>query len=317
MAQPGSYFTDRKARELAELVWSLAEQRMAQGTLASAASEPVLRLHTTYDAKRCVYASDWITDQRGDGEEAGMEAVNAAFGKPASYFDPTTIGDVEHFYRAAFLSIGVTPFISAAGIAGWDLAFDPILKEPIKQAILAYNDTDSLLSAMNTFFKLMPKFAERYPSNIAQFTGPDFQGWKFGLELIVIVISSNKNTELLKLQQTVAAYKAMSAPKPPSPKMPEPPLAPLLPDNPGDFQPPYPVRAKGVMLSQISMERHQTYHLWPLIWDDNYSKIGDNPNQVPINISLKIRKKEKFTKDQVTDAHKRSPTWRNYPPGHR
>ena len=94
MVNPGSYFSQLKARELANLVWDLAEARMARGEPLHWISQPVYSIHKTYDAKRCVYASDWITLNRGDGEEAGTEAVNSGLKKPADYFDAKTIGAI-------------------------------------------------------------------------------------------------------------------------------------------------------------------------------------------------------------------------------
>lgn len=93
-------------------------------------------------------------------------------------------------------------------------------------------------------------------------------------------------------------------------------FAPTLPTDPmvvpDDFLADYNVTGAGVMLSQISMDRYGTYHLWPLIWDENRAQIGSNPNRVPVGITLKIRKKEKYTAAQIEDAKQRSPKWASY-----
>jgi hypothetical protein len=68
----------------------------------------------------------------------------------------------------------------------------------------------------------------------------------------------------------------------------------------------------GFMLSALSMRRYQTYHMWPLIWDENREVIGDNPNKVPPGVKLMLRKREKYTGPQIEDARRRSLNWKSY-----
>ena len=93
-----------------------------------------------------------------------------------------------------------------------------------------------------------------------------------------------------------------------------PPAAPPIqpPANPQDYLPDWPVTRGGVMLSKVSLDRYGTYHLWPLIWDENRALIGSNPNKVPVGVTLKIKKKEKYTPAQIEDAKRRSPNWASY-----
>jgi hypothetical protein len=90
------------------------------------------------------------------------------------------------------------------------------------------------------------------------------------------------------------------------------PNPPLAPPAETDFLPDVPVTSPGLMLSKVSLDCYGTYHLWPLIWDENRALIGSNPNRVPVGITLKIRKKEKYTAAQIEDAQRRSPKWAEY-----
>ena len=65
-------------------------------------------------------------------------------------------------------------------------------------------------------------------------------------------------------------------------------------------------------VSKVSLARYGTYHLWPLIWDENRTAIGSNPNKVPVGLRLKIRKKERYSAAQIDDAKQRSPHWAQY-----
>jgi hypothetical protein len=95
-----------------------------------------------------------------------------------------------------------------------------------------------------------------------------------------------------------------------APPSPQPPGQP--PANSHDYLPDWPVTSPGTMLSKVSLERYKTFHLWPLIWDENRALIGSNPNKVPVGITLKIKKQEKYTKAQIEDAKQRSPKWASY-----
>lgn len=81
----------------------------------------------------------------------------------------------------------------------------------------------------------------------------------------------------------------------------------------GDELEPWPVLGSGTMLSKVADARYGNVHLWPLIWDYNRKLIGENPNRVPINVTLRIKKPEKYSKAEIANAKSRSPTWRNYP----
>ena len=82
-----------------------------------------------------------------------------------------------------------------------------------------------------------------------------------------------------------------------------------------DHLEPWPVIEQRTMLSVVSMSRYGTFEYWPLIWD--YNKKSNpafaNPNRVPMNITLKIRKLEKYSAAELSRARAQSPSWRNYP----
>jgi hypothetical protein len=68
----------------------------------------------------------------------------------------------------------------------------------------------------------------------------------------------------------------------------------------------------GKSLSAIAGEQYRDVRLWPLIWDLNHVKIGDNPNLVRQGLVLKLLPLSDYSPAEIADAHKRSATWRNY-----
>lgn len=95
--------------------------------------------------------------------------------------------------------------------------------------------------------------------------------------------------------------------------LPTPTPAPAPPATPAsDYQADYPVFKAGIMLSNVSNERYQTFEYWPLIYDDNRALLPNGPNKVPLNIKLKIRKPEKFTAAELAHARKHWKNWQTY-----
>jgi len=76
---------------------------------------------------------------------------------------------------------------------------------------------------------------------------------------------------------------------------------------------PWPVLGPGTMLSKVADARYGNMLLWPLIWDYNRKVVGENPNRVPSNVTLRVRKQEKYSGAEIANARSRSGTWRNYP----
>jgi hypothetical protein len=52
--------------------------------------------------------------------------------------------------------------------------------------------------------------------------------------------------------------------------------------------------------------------LWPLIYDLNKNVVGPNPNRLQPGSRVVVRELSAFTPEQVADARRRGPSWRNY-----
>ena len=316
MANPGSYFSGIEG-ELVNLVWAKAGAAMAIGT--SALRSPLV--HTTFavtamhaEQRQLVYASDLITSVRGDGESGSGPAVNQEFGKPEGYFSDEQIGNVEHFYRAAFLSAFFSPLVSAPLSAGWELVVDPLVKHPVLAAIDAHARGESIIAAIR---RGLADGLGSYSHNWRQVSGPNEKGIRYGTSLLPGLNPGEVlNDQKRLLDQLASALRAerqiRTNPPPPPAVAPAPPAAPAAPGRPDDYLPDWEVKAAGEMLSKVSLARYGTYHLWPLIWDENRAAIGSNPNKVPVGLRLKIRKKERYSTAQIDDAKKRSPNWAQY-----
>lgn len=322
MRSPESYFTDPREKELAMLAWRKGGELLAGNSAKSLATSVLLPRYTDARTRQLICASEWITTTRGDGEEGGTDDIHAAAGKPPGYFTPAQIGNVEHTYRAAFLSLALSPGFAMAANAGWDLVVDPLWKEDLKALAQAMSDRDAA-SAGKAYLKLQNPFKEglieSYKRNGQQFTGPDYQGWLMGADVWndTAVGWQEKIKRGLGIGEAARAFDegaravdllgktAQAKPKPPSPAPPA--------GGDADHLADYPVDRKGVMLSQVSQERYQTLHLWPLLWEYNKKIILGNPNRLPVSIKLKVPKLSRYSPAQIDAYKKLSPTWKNYP----
>ncbi len=313
------HFSDPKERELALLVWRKGQDQLGKYEVRSGSgiTKVFLANATLPNEKIMILASDWISVERGDGEEGSTEHVCATLDRPAKYFDANQIANVEHAYRAAFLSITLSPAVSFLAAGAWELISDPLFKEP---AMRAYNASQGLEGA--EFYKALArslsksyglaKLKESYLRNGQQFFGADLTGWMMGADLWdefastggqggkTFTVEDARLAELRQQNGLKALNQLGSGSASPTP----PPAAA------GDT---WPVTKRGTMLSEIAGIRYSDVTLWPLIWDNNRSIIGDNPNIVPVGITLKIRKKEEYSAQQIREAKGRSPSWRNYP----
>lgn len=320
MKSPAAYFTDPKEKELALLVWEKGREMAAKNQVSTSITRFYLSLEGNSDARTLVAASDWISLNRGDGEEGGTDAVCAAFGKPHDYFSDLQIANVEHVYRAAYLSVVITPAGSFLGAAAWELAIDPWLKEPLMRAWEAQKDLSGA-EAFSAFMNALElKLAESYRRNGAQFLDVDLKGWMFGADFWQRLVTDPASTRpgappfdsqqaLRELRAGLAAFDASAAAAGAGAARQERPPTPGLPS---DEMEPWVVDKAGLMLSVVSLKRYDTYHYWPLIWDNNRDKIGSNPNRVPMGITLRIKKLSAYTPAQLNDARVRSPKWASF-----
>jgi hypothetical protein len=66
-------------------------------------------------------------------------------------------------------------------------------------------------------------------------------------------------------------------------------------------------------LSGIAKAQYGDFNLWPLIYDLNKDRIGNNPNRIHPGTKLLLLPLERYTQAELADARKRAPTWKNYP----
>lgn len=71
--------------------------------------------------------------------------------------------------------------------------------------------------------------------------------------------------------------------------------------------------APGSSLSSIAGKELGDQKLWPLLWDLNRERIGDNPNRIKAGLELLVLPLSAYTPQELADARKRAPTWKNYP----
>ena len=64
-------------------------------------------------------------------------------------------------------------------------------------------------------------------------------------------------------------------------------------------------------LSGIAKAEYGDFNLWPLIYDLNKDKIGSNPNLLKPNTELFLLPIDQYDAQEVADARRRAPTWRN------
>jgi len=92
--------------------------------------------------------------------------------------------------------------------------------------------------------------------------------------------------------------------------------SPDLPDSAPGFSNMPPGKSvvvqKGWTLSGIAQTEYGDEELWPLIYDANKAKIGGNPNLIQPFTVLSVVSLNRFSADELADAKKRAPTWKNY-----
>ena len=69
---------------------------------------------------------------------------------------------------------------------------------------------------------------------------------------------------------------------------------------------------KGSTLSDIAKEEYGSSDLWPLIWDANKATVGSNPNLIKPGQILLLAPLSGFSAEQIADAKRRAPSWKNY-----
>lgn len=66
-------------------------------------------------------------------------------------------------------------------------------------------------------------------------------------------------------------------------------------------------------LSGIAKSEYGDFNLWPLIFDLNKDKLGNNPNRLKPGTKLLLLPIARYASAELADARRRAPSWRNYP----
>lgn len=66
-------------------------------------------------------------------------------------------------------------------------------------------------------------------------------------------------------------------------------------------------------LSGLSKIYYKTFRYWPMIWADNYSDAISNPNDIPPNYPLLIRRPDRITEDDRFISDVLFDAWSDYP----
>ncbi|MBI4578772.1 MAG: LysM peptidoglycan-binding domain-containing protein, partial [Planctomycetes bacterium] len=70
--------------------------------------------------------------------------------------------------------------------------------------------------------------------------------------------------------------------------------------------------ARGDTLSGLAKTHYGAFEYWPLLWDANRSTIGANPNVLTSGMKLNVPPFNSFSPEQLADARRRHPTWKNF-----
>lgn len=320
---PDFFFTDPKEKELALLVWEKGKNLLSRGWTATPVTNGFLAIERTPNVRILVTASDWISQTRAEGQDWAIEDVNRLLDRPDGYFSREACANVEHVYRAAYISVVLTPAASFLAAGVYELVIDPFIKEPLMRAKRAYeanNGMDAFLAVWSqlTYFGIAAHLPESFKRNGSQFLYVDLKGWMMAAEYWSALVTDRANygadapefdakAQLQKLKLGINAVKAsLDAQKART-------ASETSSQDAADFLPDTAPTKPGAMLSQIAKERYGQFELWPLIWKYNQKAIGNNPNRVPIGTVLKIKKKERYTADELKFARE---NWKKWPTMH-
>lgn len=316
---PDSYFTDPKEKELALLVWETGKKRLARGWTATPVTNAFLAIEKTPNVRILVTGSDWISLTRAEGQDWAIADVNHELGKPDGYFSREACANVEHVYRAAYLSVVLTPAASFLATGAYEMVFDPFIKEPLVRAKRAYDANDGVGAFLAvwrqlTIFGIAPHLPDSFKRNGSQFLYIDLKGWMMAADYWAALATDPDHygagapefDAMAQIQKLKLGIRAVTASFDAQKARTAPAEAPI---NPADFMPDTSPTKAGAMLSQISKERYGVFELWPLIWKYNSKAIGNNPNRVPVGTVLKIKKKEKYTADELKFARENWKSW--------
>lgn len=283
MPSPRNYLSNPREADLAERVWALTPGLAPSGYSMNGIHEFFAEIPWTN--RRIILARDWITNFRERDGDGGVRSVNQALG--GADFTAGEIGNVEHFYVAAFMGTIVpnNPIwfgIMSSASLFWEAVVGP--------ARIAWAKRDLPADKLFAFMK------RNFGHNMDQFSNADVAGLRFGE-----FCSLGEAVEYL--QNEFGTPPAVAPPTPTAPGAP--PAAGALPTvtvGPGDS------------LSLIA-GRKTVYNdvlLWPVIYDANVGVIGPNPNKTKVGQVLVIPSIAGMTAAQREKYHARGRAWRSY-----
>ena len=286
MRDPQSYFTDSIECTLATEAWLVAGNPSRDtfyttfpphGALEAGVESPF--------QKRVVRARNWITgmrDQDTPWGDTGIERVTSYFKsqlKRDFVANNEQIANVEHFFTSAMITAVSGAFYGPVqlGVVGYEVIF-----QPIGVAIANLSISKGWRNMLNGW---------------KQLAGPDRRGVTFVL--------MNSNFASLDVQQFFNTDPTVVQSVPLPPKNKPAPVGAATPERS------VPVN-RGDSISAIAGRLYNSVELWPLIWDMNKAAFP-NPNRISPGSTLKYKDLAAYTQAQISDAKRRSPTWRNYP----
>ncbi len=289
MPAPGKYFADPVERDLAEEAWLVGANPDRDPAYIWFPPHEEMKLVAANDfERRIIAARNWITGMRdqelyyGDFKK-GIPNVKGYYQtvlKRDIAVTNTHIGNVEHFYTSAMITVvgGIFHVALNAGTVVYEVAIQPL--------VVMFKHI-SLMKGWNNL-----------KNNWKQLTGPDKHGATFALE--------GSRWSQIDIQKFFSTDPEVlpAAPTRPKPKAPAPPKAngPTVTVQPGQS------------LSAISKLLYNSFEYWPLLWDLNPHAVKNgNPNRTIPGSVLKYKPLSSYTPAQLADARKRFPTWKNYP----
>lgn len=281
MPSPKDYLTNPREADLAERVWRLTPSLSPSGYSMVGIHEFFASIPWTN--RRIILARDWITKFREMDGDGGVRSVNRELG--GTNFTAGEIGNVEHFYVAAFMGT-ILPnnpiwfgIMSSASLF-WEAVVGPARIAWAKRGLPAN--------------KLMEFVLRNFSHNMDQFSNADVAGLRFG--------------EFCSLGEAVE-YLQNEFGTPTSPPAAPPPTTPSSPPAAGS---PTVTVGPGDSLSLIAGRKYNDVLLWPVIYDANVAVIGPNPNKTKAGQVLVIPSIAGMTDAQRRDYHTRGRAWRSY-----
>ena len=273
MPSPKDYLKNPREADLAERVWQKTIGLKLQGySMQDSVHEYFAKV--PWINQRIILARDWITYYRERDSLGGVQAVNQQLG--GTDFTAGEIGNVEHFYVAAFMG-AILPnnpiwfgMMSSASMV-WELVVGPARIAWLKRDL----PKDQLLKILRRNFN----------HNLDQYSHADVAGLKFGE-----FYSLSEAAELL--EEAFADDGATETPQAGA--------ARRVTVKPGDS------------LSLIAQREYQDMLLWPVIYDANTAVIGTNPNRILPGQVLAIPGIEGMAPSRRDRYRHRGKNWRQF-----